>query len=207
MFALIHSGKLAEARKELARLVKEGLPKGFQEQAEGVLQAEEAEQKRRVAEAERKRKEEEARKKAEEDRKRQQEAERKRREEEERRRSEQERRGIITDSRTGLEWYEGPDEDTNWGAAKRWVENLTVDGGGWRMPTLKELKGLYEEDAGGGLEGNMAPSFDKMGGWYVWSGETEGSSSAWRFFFRNGLELSYSRDGAYGRAFAVRSRR
>ena len=196
VLALIHSGKLTEARKELARLVKEGLPKGFRDQAKGVLQAEETEQKRKAAETERKRKEEEARKRAEE--------ERKRREEEDRKRREQERRGIITDSRTGLEWYEGPDEDTDWDEAKRWVENLTVDGGGWRMPSRSELKGLYKEGVG---NRNKDSAF-KTTGWNVWSGETKGSSSACYFYFLYGEESSYSRDTSGRlRAFAVRSRR
>ena len=125
--------------------------------------------------------------------------------------------GVIRDRQTGLEWYEGPDEDTIWDEAKRWVENLTVDGGGWRMPNLEELKGLYDEDAGGGISGNMASCFENMDGWYVWPGETDGwyvwsrethsSSMAWFFDFNDGEECLYFRDGPdTTRAFAVRSR-
>ena len=43
--------------------------------------------------------------------------------------------GIVWDTKTGLEWIAGPDRNTTWYEAKRWVENLNVAGGGWRMPT------------------------------------------------------------------------
>jgi phage-related baseplate assembly protein len=42
-----------------------------------------------------------------------------------------------------LQWYAGPDKDTVWNEAKRRVANLSLTGGGWRMPTRKELKTLY----------------------------------------------------------------
>ncbi|NVM22642.1 MAG: DUF1566 domain-containing protein, partial [Desulfobacterales bacterium] len=113
--------------------------------------------------------------------------------------------GVVRDTKTGLEWYAGPDKNTNWNEAKSWVENLTVDGGGWRMPTRKELRSLYEKVAG---TRNMTPLL-KTTGWWVWSGETKGSSSAWFFYFRNGFENWSYRSTSYDglRAFAVRSRR
>jgi len=90
--------------------------------------------------------------------------------------------GVVYDKNTGLEWYVGPDKNTNWNEAKRWVENLTVAGGGWRMPTRKELRTLYKKGAG---ERNMTPLL-KTTGWWVWSGETKGSSPAWVFAFNYG---------------------
>jgi hypothetical protein len=51
--------------------------------------------------------------------------------------------GVITDSVTGHDWYVGPNHDNNWHQAKAWMENLTVAGGSWRMPTVPELKALY----------------------------------------------------------------
>ena len=47
---------------------------------------------------------------------------------------------VYYDKNTGLEWYTGPDRDTNWNEVKRWVENLTVADGGWRMPQGKSSK-------------------------------------------------------------------
>lgn len=112
--------------------------------------------------------------------------------------------GVVYDKNTGLEWYVGPDRDTTWNEAKAWVVYLDVAGGGWRMPTRRELKNLYEEGAG---TRNMTLLL-KTTGWWVWSGEKEGSSDAWYFSFNFVDEVSYRRDySSYLRGFAVRSRR
>ncbi len=112
--------------------------------------------------------------------------------------------GVISDSRTGLQWFAGPDQDTNWDTARNWTAGLAVAGGGWRMPARGELKALYEKGVG---ERNIDPAF-KMTGLYVWSGEPTDSSSAWIFDFNDGEELWDFR--IYGfdiRALAVRARR
>jgi len=88
----------------------------------------------------------------------------------------------VKDTRTGLEWVAGPDRDTNWNEARSWVQSLDLDGGGWRMPTMDELEGLYKKGAG---SRNMTPLLETTG-WWVWSGETKGSSVAWPFGFRHG---------------------
>jgi hypothetical protein len=109
--------------------------------------------------------------------------------------------GVVYDTKTGLEWVVGPDKDTNWDEAKPWVDSLTVAGGGWRMPTIVELKTLFEKDRG---SRNMTPLLKTTGTW-IWSGETKDSSLAWRFFFTDGYRHCGSRDFSYlGRAFAVR---
>jgi len=53
--------------------------------------------------------------------------------------------GIVKDTNTGLEWKAGPDKDTNWNQARSWVQSLNLDGGGWRMPTMDEVEGLYKK--------------------------------------------------------------
>ena len=87
--------------------------------------------------------------------------------------------------------------------ALAWVQSLNIDGGGWRMPTTDELEGLYKAGTG---DRNMTPLL-KTTGWYVWSGETKGSSNARFFNFFDGNRYWYLRDDSYDiRAFAVRSR-
>ena len=111
--------------------------------------------------------------------------------------------GIVVDTKMGLEWKIGPNQDTDWNEARSWVQSINLDGGGWRMPTTDELKTLYKKGAG---SRNMTPLL-KTTGWYVWSGETKGSSSARRFTFHRGGRGWLHRDGSTnGRAFAVRSR-
>ena len=112
--------------------------------------------------------------------------------------------GVVYDKNTGLEWAAGPDRDTDWYDAKKWVESLRVAGGGWRMPARKELRTLYKRGAG---PRNMTPLLKTTGLW-VWSGETKGSSSAWFFGFSVGYEYWENRDASIGaRGFAFRFRK
>ncbi len=111
--------------------------------------------------------------------------------------------GIVRDTRMGLEWLAGPDKNTTWDEANSWVQSLDIDGGGWRMPTLDELESLYKK--GTGLR-NMTPHL-KTRGWWVWSGELEGSAEARSFSFGHGYRGYIFRGNSCNeRVFAVRSR-
>ena len=114
--------------------------------------------------------------------------------------------GIVKDTNTGLEWKAGPNKDTDWNEARSWVQSLNLDGGGWRMPTMDELEGLYKSGAG---SHNITPLLKVTSAKYlwVWSGETKGSSGARFFIFGSGSRFwIYRGYSNYGRAFAVRSR-
>jgi hypothetical protein len=87
--------------------------------------------------------------------------------------------GVITDSVTGLDWYVGPDHDNTWHQAKAWTENLTVAGGGWRLPNMAELKAIYQK---GASANNMDPQFQAKGAW-AWSGELRNARSVWGLAF------------------------
>jgi hypothetical protein len=111
--------------------------------------------------------------------------------------------GIVKDTNTGLEWKAGPDKNTDWNEARSWVQGLNLDGGGWQMPTMDELEGLYKEGKG---DRDMTPLL-KTTGWAVWSGETKGYLNACGFNFYGGYGDCGSRFyDTYSRAFAVRSR-
>jgi len=110
--------------------------------------------------------------------------------------------GVVTDIWYGLEWVAGPDEPTTFFEAESWVESLAVDGGGWRLPTLKELKSLYHK----GMGSRNIPPLLKTKGWWVWSGEEESPKSIRVFGFSRGNE-GWSLKGfdSNRRALAVRS--
>ena len=114
--------------------------------------------------------------------------------------------GIVKDTETGLEWKAGPDKDTDWNEARSWVQSLNLDGGGWKMPStdgLLGLAGLYKKGSG---DRNMTPLL-KITGWWVWSGETKGSSDAWGFYFNGGNRRWDGRNTSHSRrACAVRYR-
>lgn len=89
--------------------------------------------------------------------------------------------GIVWDTKTNLEWLPGPDRDTTWDEAKAWVDKQTIDGGGWRMPTLEELKGIitHKKNRYGIYMDNI---FNMSRSW-VWSGILKDEHTAWDFCF------------------------
>jgi len=131
--------------------------------------------------------------------------------------------GIVYDNKTGLEWYAGPDKDTNWNEANSWVKSLKVPGdgfrlmgAGWRLPTYDELRSLYIKGAGAV---NMTPLLQtrgsrvwsnekKISGQLLWNGETRDTSLARAFVFSGGYDYweTMIRPNDY-RAFAVRTRK
>ena len=112
--------------------------------------------------------------------------------------------GIVYDKKAKFGWLAGPDKDVTRDEAKAWVESLSVEGGGWRMPTKEELKSLYKKGAG---SRNMTPLL-KTTGWRLWSDETKGSEAAWFFNFYDGdYEWSPRESFHSPRVFAVRSQR
>jgi uncharacterized caspase-like protein len=119
--------------------------------------------------------------------------------------------GIVYDSKTGLEWAASPKENLLSGAAKRWVSELTIGGGGWRMPSEDELKSLYQKGEG---TRNMT-SLIEAKAWHFFSRESE--SWHWKGFdfqsfrpFGFRLDPNYYDYRRYGIAFsalAVRPRK
>lgn len=112
--------------------------------------------------------------------------------------------GVIFDPRTGLEWGRAPKEEMTWAEASRYVQKLSLAGGGWRLPTRAELRGLYETGEIGCGIGD-----DITGGTWVWSSELDEFSHAWGFDLDNGKEgrFFYDHPNFKGSALAVRSRR
>ena len=106
---------------------------------------------------------------------------------------------VVNDSKTGLEWFAGPDEDMDWEAAVGWAESLQVDAGGWRIPTREELQTLYQEGKG---QHNVTPLLN-VTGWWIWVLEKEDPPSGLVFDFSHGKRDWYARTP---RAVAVRSR-
>ena len=52
--------------------------------------------------------------------------------------------GVILDTATSLEWEQNANHgQVNWAGAGAYAAGLTLDGGGWRLPSLSELQQLY----------------------------------------------------------------
>ena len=67
--------------------------------------------------------------------------------------------GVVIDMTTGLEWQDDYSDNNNiiksadWQGAIDYCSALGLDGGGWRIPTIKELENITDE-------GRYDPSID-----------------------------------------------
>ena len=62
--------------------------------------------------------------------------------------------GVIYDSELGLQWAPAPDNQpmNHYYQAEEYARNLSLAGGGWRLPTMAELKSLYDKSKPGGAD-------------------------------------------------------
>jgi len=88
--------------------------------------------------------------------------------------------GICTGQATGFEWQQEPTGGPlQWGPAKTHCQNLTLDGGGWRLPNISELRSLIRNcadiETGGACGVN-----DECSACGVSSGDVCLESSCWK---------------------------
>jgi uncharacterized protein (TIGR02611 family) len=109
--------------------------------------------------------------------------------------------GVIHDTALGLEWAPVPKETMNWIDAQSYSSKPQFSRSGWRLPTLSELRSLYDES----FEGHVDPGFRIDRNW-VWALDSQSESDAWFFSFENGYEDSHPKEWLLtrGRVLIVR---
>ena len=112
---------------------------------------------------------------------------------------------VVCDCFSGLEWLPGPDRDVSWNEGRSWAMSLMTGGGGWRLPSLAELKGLFKKNKAGD---HLSPLFD-ICTTDVWScEETADAVGAWGFNFLPGNQFrTYKTYSRRFRILAVRPRK
>lgn len=105
--------------------------------------------------------------------------------------------GTVTDTQTNLMWAEEDNMgDINWIDAKVYCKHPPIAGYkylDWRMPTIKELKTLYNKELTShetvcGLRVKIYPIFKLSCAW-VWASDSQ-AISAYAFSFRKGYQYS-----------------
>ena len=124
------------------------------------------------------------------------------------------RDGTVTDTKTGLMWASKDNgSDINWTDAKKYCESY--NGGGhtdWRMPTLEELSGLYDERytqsvycAKRSWNDHVTPLI-KLSCFSVWSSELQARERAHGFYFYEFHDFLHDVSDSFAtRALPVRS--
>ncbi len=103
--------------------------------------------------------------------------------------------GIVTDSTTTLKWQDnyGDNDGTIkvdvWQAAIDYCEGLNLDGTGWRLPNINELKTIIDDSR---LEPAIVDGFTTTEPYYYWSSTTFESTKtiAWSVNFSSGTSYS-----------------
>jgi len=113
--------------------------------------------------------------------------------------------GTYIDPRTGLMWATKDNgKIINWHDAKAYCENYRVGGfTDWRLPTQKELEGLYDKSIRG-HDGYHLPREITLTGCCLWASETRRSDAAYFNFFFGERLWFYQFTDAH-RALPVRS--
>ena len=120
--------------------------------------------------------------------------------------------GTVLDSQTGLQWAQNDNGyDINWNSARSYCSSLSTAGGGWRLPGMDELDGIYDRSETlttpcRQWTCEVSPLFRLTGGWY-WSNESNGSSEAWFLTLHAGERSPFTvSDSVHARALCVRRR-
>jgi hypothetical protein len=119
------------------------------------------------------------------------------------------RDGTISDARTNLMWTRECGESAMpWNQAVQFCDAITTGGhSDWRLPTMKELRGLYES------LGQLEKGRDRRRPPFAW-GEAHNHWSAdrylsyttayWTYFFHSGFEFPGQKGNPDGHVRAVR---
>ena len=116
--------------------------------------------------------------------------------------------GTIIDSKTNLIWtkkdsYSDLGKCLNWHESKEYVDGLKTGGhSDWRMPTVKELKTIFEVSKSNHLVYDQDKEyplhldsiFAEGAAYGFWTSEDAGFCCARTFYFSNGKEYKVSRD-------------
>ena len=97
----------------------------------------------------------------------------------------------------GLTWQREPARwQMDWEDAKSYAARLTLAGGGWRLPTLRELKALYKEK----LSSPAIRAYPGMSEGCYWSASPSESDLhyIWAMYFRNGEVVGHGDTLTYG---------
>ncbi len=111
--------------------------------------------------------------------------------------------GIICDCYAGQEWLCNTDDDISWMDASAWATSVKINGGGWQLPSIKDLNGLYKRNKAADL---LSPLFERTPGDF-WSKETINDAEVLGFNFVPGNTFrTFKTISRRFRAMAVRPR-
>jgi hypothetical protein len=111
----------------------------------------------------------------------------------------------VTDRGTGLTWQRRPSTETyTFAEASGYCAGLTFGGGGFRVPSMKELQTVLDEQAPSYIDAEVFPDFPTTMNPTFWTStvSARGPENAW--FVRGGSTLNVAADAGVNAKFYVR---
>lgn len=102
---------------------------------------------------------------------------------------------VWKDNQTGLEWDIRTGYYSDWDDSVGFCENFAGFGGGWRLPTIKELEAIVvSEDTDCGESPCRLPDFFRVQGVWIWSATEIDQTHAWAVEVANGKSVELEKD-------------
>jgi len=124
--------------------------------------------------------------------------------------------GSILDTATNMEYYLGPDANITWPDADTWIKGLRACNKSWSMPSIEQLRTLFDRNAVAGIgyftggrfwPAHIDPVFSGIGsGSWVWARGPHNGDKAPALNFNQNVKVEIPSRNFYGtvRVFAVR---
>ncbi len=99
--------------------------------------------------------------------------------------------GTVNDTQTKLTWQRAfPPERYAWADANAYCAGLSLDGSGWRLPSINELQTLVDDATNPAIDLTTFPLTPSE---YFWSSSAvvDDATRAWTTFFTNGSTYSF----------------
>lgn len=111
----------------------------------------------------------------------------------------------ATDHGTGLTWQRRPSSATySFADAKNYCAGLTFGGGGFRVPSMKELQTVLDEQAPSYTNPDVFPDFPSTDNPTFWTSTLTVRSAGDAWFVRGGYTLNIAADAGVNAKFYVR---
>jgi hypothetical protein len=104
--------------------------------------------------------------------------------------------GTVLDTQTQLTWQQTmPPTRYGWAEAGQYCKMLSLDGSGWRLPTINELQTLVDDSKNPSLDTTAFPNSPSE---YFWASSTvvDDATRAWTTFFTNGSTYPFAMTAA-----------
>ncbi|HEX5101660.1 MAG TPA: DUF1566 domain-containing protein [Polyangiaceae bacterium] len=112
---------------------------------------------------------------------------------------------LVEDQATGLVWQRRPSASTHsFAGAETYCAELALDGGGFRVPSMKELQTVLDEEAPNLIDAAIFPDFPDAPSVTFWTSTPSARLTARAWFVRGAFTLDIAKDAGLDAEYFVR---